>query len=71
MTTMLLLLMACGVLAGLPAALLVFAVDPRRCGDDDDDNAAQGGTPEVRAAWLLRSEMTQAELGAYMANEVG
>lgn len=69
-----LLLIACGVFAGIPAALLVFATDSRFCGDheagDDDEYIYCRNKPDRRVAQLLRMEMTQAELYAYMTGEV-
>ena len=70
--TALLLLMACSVLAGIPAALLVFATDPRFCGTDDDDTPGEtdpyrcGYEAGHRAEMLLRSDATQAQLYAYI-----
>lgn len=69
-----LLMMVCGVLAGLPAALLVFATDPRFCGDDDDDGddddefiyIYRRTKPDRRAAQMLQSDVTQEQLFRYM-----
>lgn len=74
--TALLLLMACSVLAGIPAALLVFATDVRLRGNDDDEDDDHDGSGwgtayrDSRTARLLRSQATQAELYAYMVGEV-
>lgn len=68
--TAILLLMACGVLTGIPAALLVFATNSRFCGGDDNDDGDERSEPESDAIGLLRSRATQAELYAYMVGEV-
>ena len=69
--TALLLLMACSVLAGIPAALLVFATDVRnwRNDDEDEDEDEDEDTPGARR--VLTSDMTQSQVFAYIVNGEG